>query len=406
MVRKAPDLEFATRVFEEFLDAYEAHPTSCCSISKGRSLSFGRFMASADNTSIYRNSSGHRWVSYESCCIPHGSPEFTIMDANAAEFSSWIACLERLNAASTAFCISCCGRAALLECLASLRYSRVKVILGTLQHVCQKAYCPSCRSIAAEVATKQPNAALELAISIPTGRLQVPVQLIYCNNILATDGKLIPTMFTSFRCTKSLFPSEKYGRVWLADTLDLSLVKSWMEKYNSHSACDRSNCDVSSPKPTSLLLIDVNDDCLTASSSEATYLALSYVWGRIASFETTKTNIRSLCCKGALADVETWSMLPSTIRVAIGLTKSLGLRYLWVDRLCIIQDDVDRKMSLLRVMPFIYANAHFTIVAAEGSDANRTSLGISHGPAYLIYTVGGSWINSIARGTSHTTPMC
>ncbi|RYC61237.1 hypothetical protein CHU98_g4973 [Xylaria longipes] len=112
-------------------------------------------------------------------------------------------------------------------------------------------------------------------------------------------------------------------------------------------------------------------------SAEAKYLALSYVWGRTASFETTKNNVKRLCYPGALSDVRTWNALPTTIRDAIHLTKILSLRYLWVDRLCIIQDDNDSKKTLLQAMPFIYANAYFTIVAAEGLDASHGLCGIS-----------------------------
>ena len=265
----------------------------------------------------------------------------------------------------------------MLGSIASLRYNRVEVLFGSLQHIRQKANCPSCRSIAAEVTTKKPNVPLEVAISIPTRSFAAPLQLVYCNNIFATDRDSTPTSSTVLRSTKPLFPDEKYGRAWAADAVDLLLVKSWIDKCNSHSKCSQTSCDFSSLKPTSLLFIDVNYNCLISGSTEAKYLALSYVWGRTASFETTKTNVKSLCCPGALSAAGTWNALPTTIRDAIHLTKSLSFRYLWVDRLCIIQDDNDRKKTLLRAMPFIYANAHFTIVAAEGIDANHGLCGIS-----------------------------
>jgi len=253
----------------------------------------------------------------------------------------------------------------------------VEVLLGSLQHVRQKTQCSSCRSISAEVATKKSNLSLELAISIPTRQFAAPVQLVYCDNIFATDQRSTPTSSTSLRPTKPLFPNEKYGKAWAADAVDLPLVKSWIEKCNLHSKCSGAVCDFSNLKPASLLFIDVNHNCLISNSAEAKYLALSYVWGRSASFETTKNNVQSLRCPGALSAVGTWDALPATIKDAIHLTKGLSLRYLWVDRLCIIQDDNDSKKNLLQAMPFIYANAQFTIVAAEGMDANHGLCGIS-----------------------------
>ncbi|KOS21314.1 hypothetical protein ESCO_006767 [Escovopsis weberi] len=58
--------------------------------------------------------------------------------------------------------------------------------------------------------------------------------------------------------------------------------------------------------------------------------------------------------------------LPETILDAMRLSKKLGLRYLWVDRLCIIQDDAQDVENHIRHMGYVYANAYLTIVAAYG----------------------------------------
>ncbi|PKS08774.1 hypothetical protein jhhlp_004827 [Lomentospora prolificans] len=78
------------------------------------------------------------------------------------------------------------------------------------------------------------------------------------------------------------------------------------------------------------------------------YVALSYVWGD---------------------STEKW---PQTLKDAVMLTKMMGERYLWVDRLCIDQSEPDEKMYLISKMDAIYAGAEFTIVNAAG-DA-RTGL--------------------------------
>lgn len=78
------------------------------------------------------------------------------------------------------------------------------------------------------------------------------------------------------------------------------------------------------------------------------YVALSYVWG------TSK---------------EDW---PKTVTDAVHVTRSLGEKYLWVDRLCIDQSNYEEKMALIERMNDIYAGAEFTIVNAAG-DA-RTGL--------------------------------
>jgi len=63
-------------------------------------------------------------------------------------------------------------------------------------------------------------------------------------------------------------------------------------------------------------------------------------------------------------------LIARTIRDAMGLVKLLDERYLWVDTLCIVQDDEEKKHLELRNMAAIYANASITILAVQGEHAN------------------------------------
>jgi hypothetical protein len=54
----------------------------------------------------------------------------------------------------------------------------------------------------------------------------------------------------------------------------------------------------------------------------------------------------------------------------------MGVDYLWVDRLCIVQDSVRHFNEQLQQMASIYNKAHFTIIAADGQDANYGLRGI------------------------------
>ena len=57
--------------------------------------------------------------------------------------------------------------------------------------------------------------------------------------------------------------------------------------------------------------------------------------------------------------------LPQTIQDAITTTRKLGLRFLWVDALCILQDSMSDKDVEITRMGQIYHNAHVTICAAS-----------------------------------------
>lgn len=105
------------------------------------------------------------------------------------------------------------------------------------------------------------------------------------------------------------------------------------------------------------------------------YCALSYVWGKVVEkwFTLTRENSVSLSSKNALVGAS----LPQTVKDAMQLCVELGERYLWVDSLCIVQNDTIFQKQQIDIMDTIYAAATFTIVAAAGYHANAGLPGIS-----------------------------
>ena len=56
--------------------------------------------------------------------------------------------------------------------------------------------------------------------------------------------------------------------------------------------------------------------------------------------------------------------LPKTIMDAIKCTEQLGLKYLWVDSLCIIQDSAEDKAKEISRMSNIYQNAYVSLFSS------------------------------------------
>ena len=126
-----------------------------------------------------------------------------------------------------------------------------------------------------------------------------------------------------------------------------------------------------------LRLIDVETNCLVETQKVEKYIALSYVWGAVSNFRLTKANRKALLVPGSLTDV--WEGLPKTIQDAIVLVRHLGVRFLWVDALCLLQNDMHVLERGIRAMDLIYELAWLTVVAACGHDANAHLPGIRHG---------------------------
>ncbi|TVY28805.1 hypothetical protein LHYA1_G002154 [Lachnellula hyalina] len=66
---------------------------------------------------------------------------------------------------------------------------------------------------------------------------------------------------------------------------------------------------------------------------------------------------------------------PQTLKDAVILTRRLGQQYLWVDALCILQDDNEAKQEEISRMSQIYKNSVFTIQAAS---SNAVAQGFLH----------------------------
>ncbi|KAH9885804.1 heterokaryon incompatibility protein-domain-containing protein [Cubamyces lactineus] len=94
------------------------------------------------------------------------------------------------------------------------------------------------------------------------------------------------------------------------------------------------------------------------------YAALSYVWGEAQPHSTTKARVDAYTRS---IDIST---IPRTIREAIEVTHKLGLRYLWVDSFCIIQDSREDKTRELVRLRRIFHDACITIVAACAPSAS------------------------------------
>lgn len=123
------------------------------------------------------------------------------------------------------------------------------------------------------------------------------------------------------------------------------------------------------PYTRPLWLVDVVDECLVPAKPNDRYFALSYVWATRSSsrqqLQTLQSNLSYLQKRNAFSDHRE---IPETIRHAIGLTRCLDIRFLWVDRFCIVQDDEEAKGEQIRNMSHIYTNAYATIVAGDSPD--------------------------------------
>lgn len=159
------------------------------------------------------------------------------------------------------------------------------------------------------------------------------------------------------------------------------LFTEWLRLCDStHPRCEAQR-DSANVKVKEFWLVDVRRACVLRAKAGATYryTALSYVWGRVNPLRLGTDNKDVLQAQGVLRKPEFRSEIPQTIQDAMDLTASLNIDYLWVDTLCIPQDDIEIKQEIMQQMHLVYRNAVLTIVAAAGEDSNRGLPGIQLG---------------------------
>lgn len=132
------------------------------------------------------------------------------------------------------------------------------------------------------------------------------------------------------------------------------------------------------------------------------YVALSYCWGKSNTFITTLSTITDRTRGFTLSD------LPLTLRDAVEIAHDLGLRYIWIDALCIVQDSREDWLREAAGMASVYTNAWITIVAASARDSEEGFVALSEqlsSPLQLPVDIRPDENTSIKRNVVLETEM-
>jgi hypothetical protein len=135
-----------------------------------------------------------------------------------------------------------------------------------------------------------------------------------------------------------------------------------------HDDCGQRELSSLYPARVDINLIDIRRMCLIRAATTFKYIALSYVWVQVPQLKTTSSNLTTLLKPNSLTQFE--NEISVVIKDAINLAARLNASYLWVDTLCIVQDDALIKHQQISLMAEIYNSATLTIIACTGSHAN------------------------------------
>ncbi|PKS05452.1 hypothetical protein jhhlp_008828 [Lomentospora prolificans] len=190
----------------------------------------------------------------------------------------------------------------------------------------------------------------------------------------------------------------------LMETEDTSVVESmadammvrvheWMSQcLNSHAACEG---PTTSWIPNRLIHVGDEDTppCIRLRESvkhSAKYVTLSHCWGQTPTLRLLQDNLTSFQTGLPMG------RMPRTYRDAIILVRQLGWEYLWIDSLCILQDDDDDWRAECTDMHLIFQNAICNISASQAEDSEG-GLFNERNPEHLepptVYSEWTNWTN-------------
>ncbi|KAF2160018.1 hypothetical protein M409DRAFT_29625 [Zasmidium cellare ATCC 36951] len=151
----------------------------------------------------------------------------------------------------------------------------------------------------------------------------------------------------------------------------IQLLKQWLRRCEEHPACSVEE----SQRHLPYRVLDVGTDLAptvklhTSDHDASPYVALSYCWGGYKGIMLTRS------CIEAFRQGINENKLPQTYKDAIWLARKLNVRYLWIDALCIVQDDGEEWAVECSKMKDVYRNALLTIAASNAVSATCGFLG-------------------------------
>ncbi|KAH9230649.1 hypothetical protein K456DRAFT_1918098 [Colletotrichum gloeosporioides 23] len=193
-----------------------------------------------------------------------------------------------------------------------------------------------------------------------------------------------------------MFPEEDLGPIPSAesfgDTTDSEAsrrqMKTWLHDcIENHPKCkarhpDRSFMptrvlDIGVPgagSPSHIRVVQTKEE--TIEDKERRYMTLSHCWGKSPFVQLTAENLANFTSTGIpwenpFSETSEKDICSNkNFSEAITIARDLGIRYIWIDSVCIIQNDTDDWEAEAKLMHKVYRNSHCNLAAADSKDCH------------------------------------
>lgn len=156
------------------------------------------------------------------------------------------------------------------------------------------------------------------------------------------------------------------------------MISRWISQCTEHVKCSP-QVPVTLPKRVIEIPVNplISPKLRVTNGASGLYVILSHCWGTKGLMKLTNSVLLQY------QEAIKLELLPNSFRDAIEITRRLGFRYLWIDALCIIQDDTDDWAQEAGEMASYYGLSTLMISATAAEDSSRgilNSRGVFHSP--------------------------
>lgn len=146
--------------------------------------------------------------------------------------------------------------------------------------------------------------------------------------------------------------------------MSLKVVRRWLEACTSSHDCGIRTAETTLPSRLVHVGSSIDEVRLVRTAhGQGRYICLSHCWGGRETLKTTRANLASHM--RSLPSYE----IPKSFREAMDICRWLGVQYIWIDSLCIVQDDQNDWERESKAMCNIYENSYLTLAATSARNS-------------------------------------
>ena len=288
---------------------------------------------------------------------------------------AWIGSIEPCTGVLCETCQHCLRKLVILKVRAGIHHATASSMLAAVEIGCRICTClwrcfAGFRNIDPENVPKEMNQnRLRFSIFGTISKHELFFKVLTTDFLQFPEWYLVPSAIRNEIVPRIDLFSYQKDRINLMNHY-WELANGWLSNCSSYHTKCKPLMSVENYYPTRLIEVRANSSdgelqlySTSDVSTKEPYMTLSHCWGTSQFLRLTSSTLNRLQKGFNLAE------LPPTFQDAVMVTRALGIKFLWIDALCIIQDSNVDWQHEASLMSQVYSNSICNISALDAHDS-------------------------------------